>query len=191
MDDSERSKRTDILKRSRAGDRVATAELFPLVYDELRRLASSYMRRERAGHTLQATALVHETFLQLISGAGADWKDRAHLLGVAANAMRQILILHARRARAQKRGGGRIRVTLGGLADDRGARELDLLDVDELLRRLEALDERKARVVELRFFGGLTHNEIAELLSVSPKTVEADWYMARAWLRGELRKGQE
>lgn len=177
---------TRILSRLRAGEAKAADELLPLVYDRLRALARGQLARERPGHTLQATALVHEAWFKLANLPDVALQDRAHFLAVAARAMRQILVDHARGRGAAKRGGDWDRVTLdAALAQlDRGA--VDVVDLDGALERLADMDPRKARVVELRFFGGLTLPETAEVLGVSTRTAEGDWYMARAWLRREL-----
>jgi RNA polymerase sigma factor (TIGR02999 family) len=172
------------------GHEQARDELMPLVYDELRRLARGYLARERCDHTLQATALVHEAYLRLIDQRQVDWTNRAQFLGVAAVMMRRILVNHARGRAADKRGGGAERVPLG-LADDIGtAPTVDLLAVHEALHELEATDARKSRIVELKFFGGLTTAEIAEVMGLSPATIERDWSFARAWLYDALA-GQE
>ena len=164
------------------------SELVPLVYDELRRLARGYLGRERPGQTLQPTALVNEAYLRLVKDRKQDWRTRAHVVGIAAMSMRHILIERARARDAQKRGGGRARVTLeeGLLAGD--AQTVDLLAVDEALTRLAGIDARQARLVELRFFGGLTVDECAEVLGVSPATVKRDWTFARAWLQREITR---
>jgi RNA polymerase sigma-70 factor, ECF subfamily len=168
------------------GNQAAFNKLLPLVYDELHRLAAAYMSRERGNHTLQTTALVNEAYLRLVDQKSAGWQDRAHFFAVAAKVMRQILIDHARgRARA-KRGGGGQRVSLDEGAMLSEERAADLLALDEALRKLAGLDQRKSEVVELRFFGGLTVEETAEVLNVTPKTVTRDWTMARAWLYREL-----
>jgi RNA polymerase sigma factor (TIGR02999 family) len=174
----------DLLARLRDGDNQAAEELFPRVYRQLRALAGGYLRG-RAGHTLSPTALVHEAFLKLVKHADG-YRDHAHFVAVAATAMRQILINHARDAVAKKRGGkGRERVTLSGLAeDDRDA--VDALAVDELLRELETLDPRQAKLVELRVFGGLTEDEIATVLEVSVRTVQKDWRRVKAWILERL-----
>ena len=171
------------------GDEQGLAELVPLVYDELRRLARGYLGRERPGQTLQPTALVNEAYLRLAKDRKQDWRNRARVVGIAAMSMRQILIERARARDAQKRGGGRARVTLdeGLLAGD--AQTVDLLAVDEALIRLAGIDARRARLVELRFFGGLTVDECAEVLGVSPATVKRDWTLARAWLQREITRG--
>ena len=179
---------TAILSRLGAGDGSAQAELLALVYAELHRMAENALRGERVGHTLQATALVHEAWLRLVDQRTTDWNGRAHFFGAAARAMRQILVDHARARGAAKRGGGATR----GLLDDSllvyEARALDLLALDEALGRLAAADERAARIVELRFFAGLEMAEIAEVLGVSVPTVERGWRLARAWLRSELER---
>lgn len=183
-----RGEATEILKQSSAGESRKETDLVAAVYGELRRLAAAYMRGERPNHTLQATALVHEAYLRLIDASRVEWKDRAHFIGIAARLMRQILVEHARAHGALKRGRGRVQVALdSGLIAD-APLDADPLALDEILSNLQALHERRARVVELRLFGGLTLKEIAEALEVAPKTVEADWYFARAWLRVELKK---
>lgn len=187
----DRSQTTAILHRVRAGEADAAEELLPLVYDELRSVAAHHLRRERANHTLQATALIHEVYLKLIDGAALDLASRSHFVGIASRSMRQILVDHARRRGALKHGGDRVRVTLVDAVLTGSQNGLDVLDLDEALVRLAALDPRKAQVVELRFFGGLTMQEAAQVLGISPKTVEADWYMARAWLRRELARGAD
>jgi RNA polymerase sigma factor (TIGR02999 family) len=183
----------ELVERSQAGDVAAAAELMPLVYDELRRIAGAYMRRERPGQTIQPTALVHEAYLRLLADKKQAWEGRTHFLAIAANSMRQILVERARARHTQKRGGDRERVTLdegalrgGDDAVDEAA--LDLLALDEALDRLAALDAQQARVVELRFFGGLTIEETAAELDISPATVKRHWTLARAWLRREVRE---
>ena len=172
---------------ARQGDEQALAALLPLVYDELRRLAARYMRRERPGQTLQATALVHDVYLRLLQDSHLSWQNRAHFFGIAARSMRQILIERARSRGAAKRGGSRIRVTFDpGLIAAAGAPALDLEALDEALTRLAALDAELARVVEVRFFGGLSIEETAEALNMSPATVKRRWTLAKAWLAREL-----
>jgi RNA polymerase sigma-70 factor (ECF subfamily) len=162
--------------------------LAAIVYDELRGLAAGYMRGQRRDHTLQPTALVNEAFLKIVKSNPAAATSRSHFLAVAATAMRQVLVNHAEARGARKRGGGRRRVELldGVGAPDRAVSLLDVLAIDESLRRLEALDRRKASVVEMKLFGNLTTEEAAEVLGVSVSTVESDWRMARAWLSREL-----
>jgi RNA polymerase sigma-70 factor (ECF subfamily) len=158
----------------------------PIVYDELRRLAAGYLRRERRGQTIQATALVHEAYLRLIAEQAHHWKNRTHFLAVAALSMRQILVERARRRRAAKRGGDPERITLDDRLLASEAPGIDVLALDEALDRLALLDAHQARIVELRYFGGLTIEEIAETLDISPATVKRHWTLARAWLKREL-----
>lgn len=178
---------TALLQQWSRGDRDALEKLTPLVYEELRGIAAGYMRDERPGHTLQATALVHEAYVRLIGQKRVSWQNRAHFFGIAAQLMRRILIDHARRRQAAKRGvGGAIRLTAG--VDVAGAPEqdFDLLAIDGALSRLERLDAAQARIVELRFFGGLTVEETAEVAGISTATVKREWRTARAWLRHEV-----
>jgi len=169
-----------------AARQIVSAELASLFYDELRALAAGYLRRERAGHTLQPTALVHEAFLRLVEAENLRDVDRAGFLAMAASAMRRVLVDHARARAAEKRGGDAERITLdSGLGPVPGP-DLDVLALDEALARLAALDERQAKVVELRFFGGLAVEEVADVLGVSKRSVEADWTLARVWLRRAL-----
>lgn len=177
---------TQILARVRAGDAAASDDLLPLVYDQLRAIARGQLARERKGHTLQATALLHEAWIKLGDIERAAPKDRSHFLAIAARTMRQILVDHARRKRAGKRGEGWDRVTLDLAVDQLQQDDLDLLALDDALVQLAEHDPRKARVVELRFFAGLSMAEVAEILGVSTRTAEGDWYMARAWLRKTL-----
>jgi RNA polymerase sigma factor (TIGR02999 family) len=179
---------TQMLKEVTSGDDSAVRRLMPLVYDELRALAESYLRQERSDHTLQATALVHEAYVRLIKQDDVEWQNRAHFFAVAAQAIRRILVDHARARHRAKRGGGLERVRLDEDVAVLEERDLDLVALDESLEKLAALHERQARIVELRFFGGLTLKEVAECLGVSPRTVDGDWSMARAWLRRELRE---
>ena len=179
---------TNILKRASDGDESAVNRLLPLVYDELRALAESYLQHERPDHTLQATALVHEAYVRLIKQEEVEWQNRAHFFAVAAQAIRRILVDHARAHEREKRGGGRRRVGLDESVAAAPGRDLDLLALDEALEKLTRLSERQARIVELRFFGGLSLNEVAAFLGVSPRTVDGDWSMARAWLRRALQE---
>jgi RNA polymerase sigma factor (TIGR02999 family) len=156
--------------------------MLALVYEELRRLAASYLRGERPGHTLQPTALVHEAYLRLLDQRQVDWSNRAQLMGLAAVMMRRILVNHARDRIAEKRGGGAEHVSLTVAGEGIGAAEVNVLDLHDALTRLSDLDQRKGRIVELKFFGGLTTDEIAETLGLSVATVERDWKFARAWL---------
>jgi RNA polymerase sigma factor (TIGR02999 family) len=197
---------TAILNRMSAGDQNAAEALLALIYDELRQMAAAYLSHERPGHTLQATALVHEAYLKMVGPAAIDgpaatdkgagtpaWHGRAHFLAVAATAMRRVLVDHARRRNTTKRGGGtgeggerRIRLTLDFEAFGEDGHDSQVLELEELLSRLAALDERKSRVVELRFYAGMTNQEIAEALQVARSTVVEDWTVARAWLAARL-----
>jgi RNA polymerase sigma factor (TIGR02999 family) len=177
---------TDLLLAWGQGDDAALQALTPLVYDELRRLARRSLRGEREGHTLPATALVHEAFVRLVDGSRVRWQDRAHFFAVAARLMRRVLVDFGRARRSQKRGGSAERVSLDEEIAGGGGRIEDLLAVDAALEALARLDPRKAQVVELRFFGGLTVEESAEALSVSPDTIKRDWKFARVWLMREL-----
>jgi RNA polymerase sigma factor (TIGR02999 family) len=176
---------TQLLQRVRAGDADARDRLFPLVYEELRQVARRALRRERPDHTMRPTELVHEAFLKLGSAA-APWQDRAHFFGVAARAMRQILVDHARRRMAGKRGGGMIMTTLEDVGAEEGLPPEEVLALDAALDRLEKQDPRLRALVEYRFFGGLSDKEIAELLQISERTVNRDWAKARAWLHKEV-----
>ena len=179
---------TRLLIRLTDGDGDVLGELLPLVYDELRRLAAGYLRRERPGHTLQPTALVHEAYLRMVDQSQVRWQNRAHFLGVAAQMMRRILVDHARGQRAEKRGGEIQKLSLDENIDVSGERAADLVALDEALERLAEFDPQKARVVELRFFGGLSVEETAEVLGVSAPTVKRQWRMAKAWLYGQVQK---
>jgi RNA polymerase sigma-70 factor, ECF subfamily len=178
---------TQLLVDWSAGDQAALEKLMPLVQSELRRLASNYLRRERPGHTLQPTALVNEAYLRLIDQRNAHWQNRAQFYGVAAQLMRRILVDHARQHQAEKRGGShqqRLSITSAGqLATEP---QLDLLALNEALEELAEIDLQQSRIVDLRFFGGLSIEETAEVLSIGHATVERDWKMARAWLRRKL-----
>jgi len=175
-----------LLNEWNAGDERALDTLTPLVYEELRLQAARYLRRERPGHTLQTTALIHEAYLRLIDAKDVNWQSRAHFFAVAANLMRRILVDHARRRDAEKRGGSHLRVQLDEALAVANETDVDLLAIDEALDRLAAIDPQQARVVELRFFSGLSVDETAAALGVSPKTVKRDWSVARAWLRREI-----
>ncbi len=177
---------TRILGEIRRGDDSAARRLLPLVYEELRAIAGEMFQNQPPDHTLQPTALVHEAYVRLVNHQQTEWIDRAHFLAVAAKAMRNLLIDHARKRKAGKRGGGQERVTLDAVVDSAAERSIDLLALDEALETLACLHERQARVVELRFFGGLTVPVAAQVLEVSPATVDNDWRMARAWLTHQL-----
>ena len=186
MSDQPTSPVTELLVRARGGDSSALADVFPLIYDELRRLAQQQLRREPEGHTLSPTALVHEAYMRLIDYSRTEWAGRAHFMAVAATAMRRILVDHARGHRSLKRGGALRRVSLDDVelgAEDRA--DL-LLAIDEALGRLKSVDPRQAQVVECRFFGGMTEEETAEALGIGLRTVKRDWAKAKHWLHGEI-----
>jgi RNA polymerase sigma-70 factor, ECF subfamily len=171
------------------GDQSAPEKLIPLVEKELHRIAGRFMRRESPSHTLQTTALVNEAYIQLVDQRETRWQNRAHFFGIAASIMRRILLNYARDRRRFKRGGGAERVSLSEVAIMSEESSEELIALDEALRKLELIDERKSRVVELRYFGGLSVEETATFLKVSPVTVARDWKVARAWLRREIEQG--
>ena len=177
---------TALLAAWSAGDREALAKLIPLVYGDLRSRAEGLLRRERSGHTLQPTALVNEAYLKLVDQTQVPWQNRAHFLAVAARAMRQVLVDYARRRRAGKRGAGETLVVFDEAKAATTPRNLDLLALDQALDRLSALDERQSRLVEMRIFAGLTIDEAAEALGISPATVSREWKHAEAWLHREI-----
>jgi RNA polymerase sigma factor (TIGR02999 family) len=177
---------TELLAHWSHGDDAALAELTPLVYEELRRLAHHFMEGQRPDHTLQTTALVNEAYLRLADQTNPRWQNRAHFFAVAARAMRQILVSYARSNRAQKRGGGAARIELDEAAILSPQQSNEIVDVHEALEKLATLDSRKAQVVELKFFGGLNYEEIAEVLKIARMTVRRDWEFARLWLYTEL-----
>ncbi len=180
---------TGLLQAWRSGDRGALERLVSHVHAELHRLAHIYLSRERPGQTLQTTALVNEAYLRLIDASKVDWQDRAHFFAVAATVMRQVLIQYARVRHARKRGGGAIRVEFSEALVPSPERDADLIALDDALNGLAKFDPREARVVELRFFGGLTESETANVLGVSDRTVRREWDHARAWLLRELKRG--
>jgi len=182
---------TQVLAQLRDGDQRAADKLLPMVYDEFRALARHYLGQERANHTLQPTALVHEAYLKLVDQTRVDWQGKSHFFAVAAQAMRRILVDHARSRQRDKRGGGRARVALDEAVALSPQKDEDVLALDEVLERLGKLDPRQAKVVELRFFGGMSVEEVAQALGVSKRTVEGDWTFARAWLARELRQGAQ
>lgn len=177
---------TQLLADMQGGTPGAAEQLLPMVYDELRRIAAAYMRHERPNHTLQATALVHEAYLQLVEQTRVDWRNRAHFFGVAAQLMRRILVEHARSHNALKRGGMVHKLALEEAMNHFPDREVTVVALEDALQTLEKMDERQCRIVELRFFGGLTTEEIAEVLGVSTATIEREWRAARAWLYAEM-----
>jgi RNA polymerase sigma factor (TIGR02999 family) len=180
---------TRLLDAAGSGRSEALNELFPVIYEELRSLAASQMGRERPDHTLQATALVHEVYVRLVGQRSGGWKSRGQFFGVAAKAMRRILVDHARQRRAAKRGGTRSRLPLDDIVLDFQQRAADLQVLDDTLTALAEVDPRKAQVVELRFFGGLTAEQVAQVLDISLRTVNRDWELAKAWLYGRVVDG--
>ena len=179
---------TQLLAEWSEGNQAALDKLYPLVYNELRRLAHGYLRRERKGHTLQTTALINEAYLRLVDQKYVHWANRSHFFGISAQIMRRILIDHARRYDYAKRGGGAQRISLDEVAVVAKERALSLLMLDEALKSLAEIDPRRSEVVELRYFGGLNNEEIARVLKISENTVTRDWNMARAWLYQELSR---
>jgi RNA polymerase sigma-70 factor (ECF subfamily) len=186
MNDAVQEQVTEILHDWSGGDAGAAERLMPLVYDELRRQARNYLFRERGSHTLQPTALVHEAFLRLVDQTRVDWKNRSHFYGMAATMMRRVLVDHARARSAGKRGDGGVHLSVDDINVPAEERAASFVALDEALERLSGFDERKAKIVEMRFFAGLTDEEIAEVLGVSARTVARDWRNARLWLFREL-----
>jgi RNA polymerase sigma factor (TIGR02999 family) len=184
---TEKSDVTQLLHKAQNGDKESLDTLLPLIYDELRRVAANQLRAERENHTLQATALVHEAYLRLLEQHEVDWQNRAHFFSIAAEMMRRILVNYAIQRNAKKRGDGVTRISLDdaiSFSTDEG--DLDLVSLDASLKRLAEFDEMQARIVELRFFGGLTIEEVAEVLDISESTVKREWKMAKAWLKTQL-----
>ena len=179
---------TLLLKRLSEGDQDALTQLIPLIYDELHRLAAFHLQRERVDHTVQTTALVHETYLRLVGQKEAHWKNRGHFFAVAAQVMRRVLVDYARRHQALKRGGSLPRISLDEAVAVSNEQMHQMLVIDELLTRLAAVDPQECRIVELRFFGGLTVEETAEVMGISPATVKREWSVAKAWLLRETTK---
>lgn len=177
---------TNLLNQSAEGNVLAMEQLFPVVYDELRKLAANYLRKERRNHTLQATALVNEAYIRLVSWETVSWQNRAHFFSVAAQVMRNILVDYARRKKSEMRGGNLEKVTLDERVGFFQVPEIDLVDLDDALTELAKLSERQSKIVELRFFGGLTIEETAETLRVSEMTVKRDWNFSKAWLYEKL-----
>lgn len=190
-DNRERPDVTTLLLRVKVGDRSAESDLMPLIYDELRAIARNHMRHERQNHTLQATVLVHEAFLQLAGDSHVEWQNRAHFFALASRAMRRILIDYARTANAEKRPGAHEQVELESALIFTEERKVDVLALNEALERLATWDPRQSQVVEMKFFAGLSFEEIAEVLNISDRTAKRDWMMARAWLHAELTKPGE
>jgi RNA polymerase sigma factor (TIGR02999 family) len=181
---------TELLVDWKNGSQAALDELLPLVYDEMRRLAASYLGRERSDHTLQPTALVHEAYIRLVGQREIDWQNRAQFFGLAAEMMRRILVNHARDRNTAKRGGGH-KVSLDEAVSFFAQQDVELVALDEALTRLAVIDKEQSRIVELRFFGGLSIEEAAEVLSISPSTVKREWMLAKAWLHREISRGDK
>jgi RNA polymerase sigma factor (TIGR02999 family) len=181
---------TQVLIDWSKGDREAPARLMPLIYEELRQLAHQYLQREREDHTLQATGLVHEAYLRLVDQSTTTWQNRAHFFGVAAQVMRRVLVDYARAHRAEKRGGTWDKLAFDESLAPSEERNIDLVALDDALKDLLAVDPRQSQIVELRFFGGLTNEEIGEVLDVSPTTVKREWRIAKAWLRRQIMQGE-
>jgi RNA polymerase sigma factor (TIGR02999 family) len=177
---------TELLASYGRGDKESLDQLMPIVYEELRRQAARYLRREQAGHTLQTTALIHEAYVRLVDQRNMQWQNRAHFFGIAAQMMRRILVDHARSKKRTKRGGSEVRVSLDEATVAVKGQDLDVVALDEALQRLAEIDEQQSRVVELRFFSGLSVEETAEVMGISKSTVKRDWSMAKAWLHREL-----
>lgn len=178
---------TQMLEAMNAGDSSAPDKLLPVVYDELRRLAHGYMKNERGDHTLQATALVHEAYIQLVDWKNVSWQNRAHFFAAAAQMMRKILVDHAREKNALKRGGGVMTISLDDAVSFPNRGEVDLISLDGALTELHTFDPQQAKIVELRFFGGLTIEETAHALDISDSTVKRDWQIAKAWLHKRMK----
>jgi len=178
---------TQLLVELSNGNHAVVDALLPLIYDELRNLAANYLRRERRDHTLQPTALVHEAYLRLVDQRSVNWQNRAHFFGVAAQLMRRILVDHARAHNAEKRGHDFQKLSLDENIDKADERSAELIALDDALKELAEIDEQKSRIVELRYFGGLTVEETAEVLGVTPITIKRHWRMAKAWLHGRMQ----
>ena len=178
---------TELLNSARNGDKEALDQLFPIVYEELRRVASRQFANERTDHTLQPTALVHEAYQRLLGQHSVDWANRAHFFSIAAEMMRRILVNHAIEKRAQKRGAGETVISLEDVSAFPGSPDFDVILLDETLKRLAKLDERQSKIVELRFFGGLTVPEVAETLQISEATINREWRSAKAWILAQMK----
>lgn len=178
---------TELLQKARQGTKSALDELLPLVYNELKRIAAKQLSFERANHTLQATALVNEAYLQLVNQHSVDWQNRLHFFSIASEAMRRILVNHAIAKKAQKRGDGVTLISLDEVVSFPNKQDIDLIVLDEALNELAEMDEKQAKIVELKFFGGMTNEEIAEFLEISISSIKREWSSARAWLLGRMR----
>lgn len=178
---------TELLSDYKNGKKNALDELFPIVYGELRKLAASRLRNERSDHTLQPTALVHEAYMRLVEQHSADWQNRAHFFGLAAEMMRRILVNHAVKNNAEKRFGNQTKISLDEVVDFSKGQDLNLIKIDEVLNKLAEFDPKQAKIVELKFFVGLTNEEIAEIMQTSDSTVKREWRIAKAWLHEQLK----
>ena len=183
---AEKTDVTQLLSKAQGGDENALNELLPLVYNELRRVAANQLKSERGDHTLQATALVHEAYLRLLEQKEVDWRNRAHFFSIASEMMRRILVNYAIQRNAQKRGDGATKIALDEAVSFANQRDFDLVSLDDALKNLAKFDEKQAKIVELRFFGGLTIEETAEVLEISDSTVKREWRMAKAWLKTQI-----
>jgi len=181
---------TQLLVAWNGGDKAALDQLIPIVYEELRRQASRYLRQERPGHTLQTTALIHEAYLRLVDQKSVQWQNRAQFFGIAAQLMRRILVDHARTKHRAKRGGSAVRVSLSDATSVTKDANLDLVELDQALNRLAEIDPQQSKIVELRFFSGLNVEETAAALNISPATVKRDWSVAKAWLYREINRDE-
>jgi RNA polymerase sigma factor (TIGR02999 family) len=179
---------TQLLLRWGKGDAEAFEQLMPLVYNELRRMAANYMRRQNPGHTLQTTALVNEAYMRLVDSSRVKWQNRNHFFAISAQLMRRILVDFARKRNSLKRGGDQVQITLSDRIETPIERQKDIVELDEAMKRLATLSPRQSQIVELRYFGGLTDDQIAETLDISSRTVRRDWSLARAWLYRELSR---
>ncbi len=177
---------TQLLKEIQSGDKTALDQMLPLVYGELKKLASYQLRRERSNHTLQPTALVHEAYMRLINQREVNWRDRAHFFGLASQMMRRILVNHALAHKAEKRGGSEVMLSIDEVVNFSSQPGVDIANLDDALNRLERLDPQQSRIVEMRFFGGLTVEEVAEVLNISSTTVKREWRVAKAWLYEQI-----
>ena len=183
---AEKTDVTQLLSKAQSGDENALNELLPLVYNELRRVAANQLKSERGDHTLQATALVHEAYLRLLEQKEVDWRNRAHFFSIASEMMRRILVNYAIQRNAKKRGDGATKIALDEAVSFANQRDFDLVSLDDALKNLAKFDEKQAKIVELRFFGGLTIEETAEVLEISDSTVKREWRMAKAWLKTQI-----
>ena len=187
MDSNQPENFTRLIQEYSNGNKRALNEILPLIYDELKKISSRYLREEYRNHTFQTTELVHEAYIKLIGDQNVSWENRAHFFGIAAQSMRQILVDHARKRNAKKRGGGQINLSIDEILKVSEKADEQVLNLDEALKKLEAVDKRAAKIVELRYFSGLTIEETAKVLNISPSTAKRDWNFAKAWLYREIQ----